>query len=351
MKTNLWTEKPHPIAGLAPMDGVTDAAFRHMVAKYGSPSVIFTEFTAAEGLRAGALILLDDFLYDPKDRPVVAQLFGSDPEAFYVGGFIAAALGFDGVDINMGCPAKNVTQRGSGAALIRDTERACAIVARTRQGCQDCVQGASIDTLPIPKRLITAIRERQEGLGNPAPLADMPVSVKTRIGYSDEEVETWIPALMKSSPDALSIHGRTFKQLYSGSADWEAIATAARIAHDFGAVVLGNGDVTSYEDGADRTATYKTDGFLIGRAAVGNPWIFKPDSSLKTITHKERSDIALEHSRYAAEIFPERGFLRIRKHLFEYTKSFPGAKEVRLQLSGIRDLKDVERIFSSPTLL
>ena len=132
--TNFWQDLPRPIVGLAPMDGVTDAACRFIMATLGHPAVIVSEFTAVDGLNAGAERLLDDFYYHPIERPVVAQVFGAIPENFVQAAAIAAALGFDGLDINMGCPVKNVAERGAGAALIRHPERALAIIAAAREG-------------------------------------------------------------------------------------------------------------------------------------------------------------------------------------------------------------------------
>lgn len=346
-----WDTLEKPIIGLAPMDGVTDAACRAITARIGRPAVTFTEFTAVEGLRAGADRLLDDFAYHPLERPVVAQLFGSDPDAFIQGAAIAAALGFDGVDINMGCPAKNVTERGAGAALIRDPERARQIVLAAREGIDRWVAGESLELLGIHERLIPLIQERithiEKVAGKPLERRQIPVSVKTRIGYDSVIVEDWVRELIPVQPVAITLHGRTLKQLYTGSADWEAIKRAAAIIKEAGIIVLGNGDVQSLEDGLAKMEAAGTDGFLIGRKAIGNPWVFLGRPS----TLAERLETALEHARYLHEIFGERGFVRIRKHLLEYTRDFPGAKLVRMELSGIKTLADVERVLANPELL
>ncbi len=346
-----WDHLQTPIIGLAPMDGVTDAACRAITARIGHPAITFTEFTAVEGLRAGADRLLDDFAYSPLERPVVAQLFGSDPNAFIQGAAIAAALGFDGVDINMGCPAKNVTERGAGAALIRDPERAKQIVLAAREGIDRWVGGESLELLGIHERLIPLIEERiasiESEAGAKLERRQIPVSVKTRIGYDSITVEDWVRELITVNPVAITLHGRTLKQLYSGFADWEAIARGAKIIKDAGILVLGNGDVQSLEDGITKMEAAGTDGFLIGRKAIGNPWVFLGRES----TLEERHTAALEHADYLAGLFGERGFVRIRKHLLEYTRDFPGAKHVRQQLSSIRNLEDVKRVLAHPELL
>lgn len=349
--TGFWQDLTSPIIGLAPMDGVTDAACRFIAAKYGQPAVIFTEFTAVEGLRAGALRLLDDFYYHPIERPVVAQLFGSDPESFIQGAAIAAALGFDGVDINMGCPAKNVTQHGAGAALIRTPDIARAIIRATREGIDRYAAGETLAELGVHPDLLEPIAERQklieETEGKLLERRYIPVSLKTRIGYNEVAVEAWVSELLKEEPIAITLHGRTLAQGYAGFADWEAIGRAAKIIKQTPTKVLGNGDVQSLEDGLERMHAAGTDGFLIGRKSTGNPWVF--DGT--TTTFAERIPIAIEHARYLHGAFGDRGFARIRKHLLEYTKDFPGAKLVRMQLSQVHTLSDVERILSDPALL
>jgi tRNA-dihydrouridine synthase B len=321
------------------MDGVTDAAFRHIMAVHGRPALSMTEFTAAEGIRAGAERLLQDFLYSESERPAVAQVFGSDPTAFFVAGAVAAALGFDGVDINMGCPAKNVTERGAGAALIRDPQRALEIIRQTRAGIQAWANGASLEEAGVHERIIPAILAQREAHGNPE-RRELPVSVKTRVGYDSIVIEEWVHELLKEKPAAITIHGRTLKQLYSGLADWEAIARAAAIIHETETIVLGNGDVSSLEDAHARCLSYGVDGVLIGRAAFGNPWLF----SGHTPTEKERLAVALEHARYFKTITNGFAFQRMRKHLLDYTRGFEGAKEVRVGLMRVQSIAEVEAI-------
>lgn len=339
---SFWTDLPRPLVGLSPMDGVTDAACRLIIARHGRPGLIFTEFTAVEGLRAGAAILLNDFVFSPEERPVIAQLFGSEPDAFYQAAIIASALGFDGIDINMGCPAKNVTQRGAGAALIQDPARAREIIAAAKQGTADWAENPQLDAHPIHPKLHASIHARL----HPA-TAPLPVSVKTRIGLTEVTIESWVQELAQAEPVAITIHGRTLKQLYSGTANWDAIATAVRVLKGSGIIVLGNGDISSLDDGFKRAAEAGTDGFLLGRAAIGNPWIFQNTAT----TPEERIAVALEHAQVLHDLFGDAGFTRIRKHLLEYTRHFPGAKAVRTQLSTINTLADVQRILADPSIL
>jgi tRNA-dihydrouridine synthase B len=341
MERGFWAELSHPIIGLSPMDGVTDAAFRFMVAKYGKPAVIMTEFTAAEGIRAGAERLLTDFLYDESERPVVAQVFGSDPDAFRIAAAVAAALGFDGVDINMGCPAKNVAERGAGASLIRDPERAKAIIRATKEGIHQWVNGATLNEIGVPESILHPVEARRVMLPQRyQERRPLPVSVKTRIGYDEIVVTDWVQHLLEESPAAITLHGRTLKQLYTGSANWEAIGQAAAVIQQTQTLVLGNGDVTSVADARLKCAQHKLHGALIGRASFGNPWIFaEHEASLD-----ERLAAAVEHSRYLNTLFEGKAFIRMRKHLLDYTKGFEGARELRQQLMKVTTLAEVESI-------
>lgn len=340
MTRGFWQTISLPIIGLAPMDGVTDAAYRYIMAKYGRPDVIITEFTAAEGIRASAVRLLDDFYYNPLERPVVAQLFGSDPAAFFIAAVVASALGFDGIDINMGCPAKNITERGAGAALILDPERAKEIVRQTRAGTQAWAGGMNLDELPLSEEILTKIKQRQEELSLPASRSELPLSIKTRLGVQESVIHDWVQHLLEVEPVAISVHGRTLKQLYTGLADWDAISQAAALIHTTSTLALGNGDVKSLADAQERIQTYHLDGVLIGRATFGNPWLFQEQEAPLT----ERLRVALEHAEYLQSALEGRGFIRIRKHLLDYTKDFPGAKELRQRLMKITTLAEIEEI-------
>ena len=334
-----WDTLLRPIFGLSPMDGVTDSAFRLIMAKYGQPHPIYTEFTSVEGIRAGALRLLDDFQYDEIERPVLAQLFGADPLAFHGAAAVAAALGFDGIDINMGCPAKNVTQHGAGAALILDPPRAVEIICQTRAGMTAWAEGQPLERFDLPEPLVKAVVRRRSITGNPLRRL-LPISLKTRIGYDRPAISEWVTQLLAADPAAIAIHGRTLKQGYAGLADWQAIAEGARLTKQHGAVALGNGDVIDLADARSKIATYAVDGVLIGRAAFGNPWLFK-----ETIANTEtRRIVALEHARFLDSVVDGRAFVRMRKHLSDYFRGIEGIKELRRDLMKIDSLVDVERL-------
>lgn len=333
VERGFWSQLDYPLIGLAPMDGVTDAAFRYIAAKYGKPDLIITEFTSVEGIRAGAERLLDDFAFDPIERPIVAQLFGADPAAFYVAAVLVSALGFDGIDINMGCPAKNVTGHGAGAALIRDPERAKEIVRQTRAGNEAWAKGISLEEAGVPANIIakiSVIGERKV----------LPVSVKTRIGYDSIVANDWVQHLLEVEPVNISLHGRTLKQLYTGLANWEVIKEAGEIIHQTNTTILGNGDVKDMQDARTKITEYGVDGVLIGRATFGNPWLFQEHVP----TWKERLSIALEHARYLHQLFPGPAFIRVRKHLLDYVKGNEGARDTRVALMRVTTLAEVEAI-------
>ena len=179
---NFWEKLNKPIFVLAPMADVTDAAFRRIIAKYGKPDVFWTEFVSADGLtlapEEGRKKLLRDLEYSESERPIVAQFFTSNPENMKKAAELAVELGFDGIDINMGCPDKSVEKQKAGAALIKN-----------------------------PKLAREIIRAAKAGAGS------LPVSVKTRLGYNKDELETWLPELLAEEPAVVTIHARTRKEM------------------------------------------------------------------------------------------------------------------------------------------
>ena len=281
---SFWHDIPKPIIGLSPMDGVTDASFRWIAAKHGGPDITVTEFVNVDAAIHAPQTLIRDFTYSEIERPIIAQIYGHTPDLFYKAAHVVCELGFDGLDINMGCPAKNVAASGSGAALIRTPELARAIIRAARQGIEDWCAGQSLENLGLRQRLIETVRAPINcAAATPARLArrPIPLSVKTRIGYDEVVIEEWIRNLLEEKPVAIAIHGRTLKQGYKGDADWEAIARAVQIAKGFPTLILGNGDLKDMADVYRRVRQCGVDGVLLGRAAEGNPWIFKTKDQLK----------------------------------------------------------------------
>lgn len=365
--TSFWDNLQQPIIGLAPMDGVTDAPCRTMHGLYGRPDVVLTEFTNVEGLWRGSDRIFRDFLYTPAERPVVAQIFGCKPEYFYKAAHVVCELGFDGVDINMGCPARTVANRGGGAGLIRMPDTAKAIIRAVQDGVRDWANGQTLEELGMEPQRIARIRqmndERVRIWGNKAIIERrlLPVSVKTRLGYDRIIITDWVKDLLELEPAVISLHGRTLIQHYKGEANWEAIAVAAEVVRQTDTLILGNGDIKSLYQAAQRIVTTGVHGVLIGRATFGNPWIFQRKDELKRLlnagivptpqdlpdvmpTREERLLMALEHARVHARLKGEDHFVELRKHMGWYLGHFPGAKHVRNELVHINSLADVERI-------
>lgn len=351
-----WDTLPRPIIGLAPMNGISDYPFRSIQKKYGNPMVMYTEFTAVERLSIGDDDLLKDFLYDEAQRPIVAQIYGHEPEHFRRVALLACELGFDGIDINMGCPSHSIVHRGAGAGLMRTPVVAQEVVAATKAGVADWCNGRNLreDAL-VPRRFVAAVEARHARL--PAAYQQrrvLPVSIKPRIGYETPEVGAWIPRLLESEPAAIAIHGRTLRQGYAGSADWDEIAHAAALARGTSTLILGNGDVGSLAAAHARVATCGLDGVLIGRGSYGNPFIFRdagigaPDEPVDDAAHRyQRMQIAIEHAHLYEACFSTRAryrFIPMRKHLSWYVRGIHAASHIRQALMRASSAAEVEEI-------
>src|SRR5262249_36450215 len=246
---NFWKGLPTPIIGLAPMDGVTDAAFRHTVAIHGKPDVTYSEFTHVHDVCRGPEFLLESLLYSEVERPIIAQLYGKDPALFYQAAHVVCELGFDGLDINMGCPSRNVASSGSGAGLIRTPDLALEIMRAARQGIEDWVGGQTLEGAgikPARAKAISRMNQRR-GNSNSSVRKTIPLSVKTRLGYDEIIVDRWMAYLLREEPSVISLHGRTLEQMYRGEANWQAIRRAAETVRGSGTLLLGNGDVSSLQ--------------------------------------------------------------------------------------------------------
>lgn len=303
------------IIGLAPMDGITDAPFRYITDIYGKPDILYTEFTSVKGLILGKPAIQRMLSKHETKTKTVAQFFGTEPEYFYQAALAALEKGYDGVDINMGCPDKSVFHRGAGAALIINPTVAKKIVLAVKQGVKDGKEKYDID------RYIT-------------------VSVKTRTGYREPQTKEWISHLLETELDVICIHARTFAQKYSGTADWSQIGIAAELAKNTKTKIFGNGDIKNRKQALERIKEFNLAGVLIGRAALGNPWIFTGVIP----TTEERFKVLLEHCQKFAEFFPTADLSIMRKHIAWYVKDFPHAAEVRNALMQVKSIDDIKKI-------
>jgi len=353
---NFWQKLNKPFFALAPMADVTDPAFRRIVTECSKPDVLWTEFVSADGLafaqrslgEVGASDLkkhklLRDLKYTEAERPIVAQLFSSNPENMRAAAKLCAELGFDGIDINMGCPDKTIEKQGAGAAMMKTPDIAVEVIRAAKQGIKDAGK-------------------------------DIPLSVKTRIGYNKNEIETWIPTLLNEDLAALTIHCRTRKELSSVPARWEHVKEVVEIRDRMKkqTLIIGNGDVRDVTDGLEKAKEMGADGVMIGRAIFGNPWLFstsprtssRPSPSqergkirnaisnfyhrilqklgfknrywLRTsaqVSQKEKLEMLARHSELFEQLLGDiKSFAIMKKHFKAYVNGFSGAKELRAKL-------------------
>ncbi len=375
---NFWQDlrqNKKPFFAVAPMADVTDPAFRVLIAKYGKPAstrgdssassnrdestrggpdVMWTEFISANGLNsAGKEVLKRDLAFTEAERPIVAQLFSADSVNMEASAKLCAELGFDGIDINMGCPDKTIEKQGAGACMIKSPEVAREIISAVKRGIKN--SGKNI-----------------------------PVSVKTRVGYNGVEIEKWIGFLLKQNIAALTVHARTRKEMSKVPAKWEylkeVVALRDKLAPE--TVIIGNGDVISLADGKEKAKQSGADGVMVGRALFGNPWFFDESreivavlpkraswilrklpfikkyfdtkrklavSKTKPITVEERLQVMIEHCQlFESMLCPPAGgknFAIIKKHMKAYVTGFKGAKELRVRLmEESNNAGDVNRI-------
>jgi tRNA-dihydrouridine synthase len=360
---SFWEALTRPIIGMAPMDGVTDATFRHTVAMHGKPDVSFTEFTHVHDVCRGPEFLLDSLIYHEAERPIVAQLYGKEPDLFYQAAHAVCELGFDGLDINMGCPSRSVASSGSGAGLIRTPDVAQCIMQAARQGIADWAAGQSLAQAGLKPGRTAAIWRMNEQRQNARPLVrrTIPLSVKTRLGYDMVVVDRWIEHLLVEHPAVISLHGRTLQQMYRGEADWNAIGRAAEIVRGSGTLLFGNGDVHSYHDIVRRVRDTAVDGVLVGRAVLGAPWFFRQKEAARLLLQQQwleeepdpwvpplkiRFEMLLDHARRFEAACGQGQFRRMRKHLGWYCKGFPHAASLRADMFRVSSVIDLEQVLT-----
>jgi tRNA-dihydrouridine synthase len=420
--SNFWQQLEKPIFCLAPMEEVTDVAFREMFARYSGQElsvarpfmgwfqnprnktadksmhhqmvldksarykthnsfVMFTEFINVDGLThpEGRKNLEIDLKYTEIQRPIVAQLWGRSPLKFEEAAKIIVDLGFDGIDINMGCPQDKEIGQGTCAALIREPKLAQEIIQATKEGWLSrqapTTPSANAATPPsqggeaprlssdIPRSLSSFSKE--EYPAKRGEVVGVPVSVKTRIGYSkSDEMEAWVKNLLEMDIAALTLHGRTKQQKSKVPANWQGIAEAVKVRDEMQSktLILGNGDIKSRAEGLARVKETGVDGVMVGRGAFGNPWFFaQPNQNINAGTPrsfsegggtddyqpntKERLAAMLEHAKLFNELLGSRkSFYIMRKHFKAYASGFDGAHELRVKLLSAKDLGETEGI-------
>ena len=302
MMTNL-ENLPKPFFVLAPMDDVTDTVFRQLIAELAPPDLFFTEFVNVDALQsAGREATLKRLRFTDKERPIIAQLWGLKPENFYKSAQEIAKMGFDGIDLNFGCPDKNVVRNGACSALILPENRELAL-----QIIQACREGAP----------------------------SLPLSVKTRLGFYDVD-NSWHELLLQQKLNMLSIHGRTKKQMSNAPADWEQIAKVRAIRDTLSpaTLIVGNGDVITRKQGEDLAAKHRLDGIMIGRGVFQDPMVFAKQSTWTSYSKEQRIALYRRHVELFAATWQhnERKIHTLNKFCKVYIQSFEGAKELREKL-------------------
>lgn len=320
---NFWQKLKKPIMVLAPMYDVTDGAFRQIINKYGKPDVFFTEFVSADGLchPTGREKLLRELYFTPDERPIVAQLFSSRPEKMRQAAKMVTELGFDGIDINMGCPDRTIEKQGCGSDLIKHPSLAVELINAAKAGVSDAG-------------------------------SDIPVSVKTRIGYNRPDLENWTRELLKAEPAVITFHLRTRKEMSKVPAHWELAHIPVEIARGTDTLIIGNGDVQTPAEGREKAKQYGLDGVMIGRGIFGNPWLFAE----KIPAVEEKLKVLVEHTKLFEDMYREtptnkklfnghtKSFAVMKKHFKAYVSDFPGATELRAKLMETENASEVEGV-------
>lgn len=301
---------------LAPMEDVSDPPFR-FVCKQNGVDMMYTEFISSEGLirdAAKSRKKLDIFEYE---RPIGIQIFGSEIEHMRQSSEICTLANPDLIDINYGCPVKNVACRGAGASLLQDIDRMVAMTKAVVEGTH------------------------------------LPVTVKTRLGWDDNTKNVYEVAerLQDIGIKALSIHGRTRAQMYKGQADWSMIRDIKRNPR-IKIPIFGNGDVDSLEKAVDWRQEYEVDGIMIGRASIGYPWIFreikhffKTGERLAGPTIVERVEVCRTHLVKSIEWKgPKTGIFEMRRHYSNYFKGIPDFKEYRMRLVSLQTFEEIQEV-------
>lgn len=296
----MWSKLSNkkPFFALAPMADVTDYAFRSCFVEKERPDVLWTEFVSADGLVHSPEVrkrIQKDLFFGENERPIVAQIFTGKPEVMREAVNIITSLGFDGVDINMGCPDRSVEKQGAGAICIKDPARAVALI----QTALEEVNGA------------------------------IPVSVKTRLGYSTKDMG-WIRTLLMTGISALTIHLRTRNEMSKVPAHWEQMYEIVAMRNEISpkTVLIGNGDVESRRQGIELAEQYGVEGIMVGRGAFGNPWFF----SDYTPNIRETLEMLVFHIHMFEQYVSHKNFAVMKKHFKAYVKGFDGALDLRIRL-------------------
>lgn len=312
---NIWRKLPKPFIALAPMEDVTDYVFREIVATtLPRPDIMFTEFTNVEALNSeGFKKTIYRFKFSEKQRPIIAQIWGLNPKNYYKTAKLINELGFDGIDINMGCPDKAVVKIGACSALI--------------------------DNEPLAQEIILATQEGAKKL---------PVSVKTRLGLKEIVTERWITFLLEHKLDAITIHGRNSLQMSNIPANWEEIAKTVNLRNKISpyTLLIGNGDVKNYNHGINLSKKYNLDGAMIATGMLSNPWAFNKKNKIHDLV--DNKNILVKHlNLYSKTKESNKTYGVIKKFFKMYINNFEGAKELREKLMQTKTIDEAIKLINN----
>lgn len=314
---NFWQDLPRPFFALAPMEAVTDVVFRHVVAAAGKPDIFFTEFTNAASYASekGIESTRGRLAFTSDEQPMVAQIWGNNPEHFAFMSEGLAAQGFAGIDINTGCPDKTVVKQGSGSALIGDHELTAKLIAAAKEG-------------------------------------GLPVSVKTRLGkLKIDEYRDWLKFLLEQDIVNLTIHLRTRKEMSKVPAHYELIADIVKLRNEIApqTLITINGDIQDRKHGEELAAKYDVDGIMIGRGIFSNPFAFakNPVADTSKADLLKLLNLHLDlFDKYSTELEP-RKFEPLKRFFKIYVRDFPGAAELREKLMHTKSTDEVRQLINS----
>lgn len=334
--SNFWQKLKKPILCLAPIAGITDSAFSQICKKYGA-DVLYTEMTSADGLFYDSKKTFEFLKLTKKEYPVVLQLFGKDPEKFKKATKIVSEYGFDGIDINFGCPAKKVVAHKGGVTLMKDLDK-----------CYEIIKAVCDST-------------------------SIPVSVKIRAGINDKDKKITAMDFVKKIKDlpvsAIMIHGRTYEQKFSGTIDYEIIKQVKLFYEDYykkccikknnkdtnlfkRPIIIANGGIMTPEDAKKTLEKTEADGVGIARGVYGKPFIFSQIKSFLKTGKYNKIDIklikkcALVHAKILFKAKPNKAHFEFRKHLLWYTKGIPNISKLRDEIVRVENVSDVKRILA-----
>ncbi|MBO0409906.1 tRNA-dihydrouridine synthase [Enterococcus hulanensis] len=315
MTTNFWAELPRPFFILAPMEDVTDVVFRHVVKEAGAPDVFFTEFTNSDSFchPDGIESVRGRLAFTEDEQPMVAHIWGDKPEFFREMSLALADMGFKGIDLNMGCPVPNVAERGKGSGLILRPDVAAELIEAAKAG-------------------------------------GLPVSVKTRLGFTDTaEMKDWISHLLKQDIANLSVHMRTRKEMSKVDAHWELIPEIVKMRDELApqTLITINGDILDRQMGLELAEKYGVDGLMIGRGIFKNPYAFEKapkEHSPKEMIGLLRLQLDLQ-DKYAEQV--PRSIVGLHRFFKIYVKGFPGANDLRVSLMNTKSTEEVREILDN----